>query len=125
MPSTPGSARSRRAASVPLIAEIPLAPLAIPALGEILPPLLVIAACLFALGFAHFLDGVVRAMFWLLIKAINAIPIVSLGDNFLHVIESGMTEALGFAETKLDNALGHSWHKLARVSESLGRTLYN
>src|SRR5206468_12427467 len=106
MLSTSGSARSRRAASVPLIAEIPLAPLAIPALGEILPPLLIIAACLFALGFVYFLDGVIRATFWLLIKAINAIPAVNHGDNFFHVIEPGMTEAHGFADTQLEQAIG-------------------
>ncbi len=102
-----------------------LAPEAAPALLDALPPLFVLAGCLFALGLIKLLDAFVRALFGFLIHTLNGIPFVSVGSTLLHAVESAITEALGAAEVKLDSTVGASFHKLARIADKLGRELWN
>lgn len=95
------------------LAEVaPAAPLIV----EALPPLLILAGLLFALGCVMLIDGFVRSLFGAVASIFTHIPIVGgLTSDAIHRAEHAISNALGTAISGIEKNIAHQWHNLARV----------
>lgn len=97
------------------LAEVaPAAPLVI----EALPPLLILAGLLVALGIIVVLDGLVRGLLNGLASLTSNIPFVgSITASAFHNVEHAISNGLGNAISGIESRIAHQFHNLARVLE--------
>lgn len=104
-----------------LIGEVaPAAPL--------LPPLVALVACLFALAFLQATHAIVQALFGVVNKVTGAIEAVVpwLGGKVtapIHRIEQRVNGYLAKLVTGTEHAVAASWHNLANAAIHLGRAI--
>lgn len=104
-----------------LVGEVPAAA---PALVEALPPILLLAGLLFALGCVVALHYFVQGLLTALSAISSWIPFVgSITEGVIHKVEQAVSNALGTAISKLEHAIAHQFHNLARVVAHLWRTI--
>lgn len=103
------------------IAEV--APAA-PALVEALPPLLILAALLFALGCVVLIDKFVSALFGAVASLFSHIPLVGgLTSSAIHSAEHAISNALGSGISTLERNIAHQFHNLARIVSHMWHVL--
>src|SRR5512146_111723 len=97
---------------------------AAPALVEALPPLLMLAGLLFALGCVVLIDAFVKALFGAITKIVSNIPLIgSLTSSAIHGAEQAISNALGRGISGIESSIAHQFHNLARVALHLWHTL--
>lgn len=95
------------------LAEVaPAAPLVI----EALPPLIILAGLLVALGLIMLIDAFVRAIFGTIASILSNVPFVgSLTSSAIHSAERAISHALGVGISGVEKRIAHQWHNLASV----------
>ena len=92
--------------------------------APLLPPLLILAGLMFALGCIYFIDYFCRGLFGTATTLTSWIPWLGKKiDNGLHSVESRVTNFLGQAEQTIDARVAASWHQLTHTVEQLGAEL--
>lgn len=86
----------------------------------LLPPLIILAGLLFALGCVMLIDGFVRALFGAVASLFTHIPLVGgLTAGAIHNAEHAISGALGKAVSGIESNIGRQWHNLSRVLGNL------
>ena len=92
--------------------------------APLLPPLLILAGLMFALGCVYFIDYFCRGLFGTATTLTSWIPWLGKKiDNGLHSVESRVTNFLGQAEQTIDARVAAAWHQLTHTVEQLGAEL--
>lgn len=90
---------------------------AVPAFAEMLPPLLILTALLVALGTATLIQYLARAVLHVLGDIFAFVPFVGgITEGLIRRLEQAVVNALGNGIAKIEGAIGHQWHNLARIA---------
>ena len=97
---------------------------AAPALIEAIPPLLLLAGLLFALGCVLLIHYFIQALFGALRAVTSWIPLIGgITQGAINSAEQTISNALGRGISRLESSIGHQFHNLARVLSHLWNTL--
>lgn len=90
---------------------------AVPAFVEMLPPLLILSGLLFALGLATLIRYFASAVLHTLGSIFSFVPFVGgVTESLILRLEQAIVNALGTGISKIEGAIGHQWHNLARIA---------
>jgi hypothetical protein len=90
---------------------------AAPFLVEAMPPLLILCGLLIALGLAVLIHYFCSAILNSLAGVFSFVPYVGgITAGVIRGLEQALSNALGQGISKIEGAIGHQWHNLARIA---------
>lgn len=90
---------------------------AVPAFVEMLGPLLLIAALVFALGCATLIKHFAEAILGALAGIFSFLPFIGgITEGAVRSLEQWIVHGLGQGISKIEGSIGHQWHNLARIA---------
>lgn len=90
---------------------------AVPAVVEMLPPLLILSGLLFALGCATLIRYFAHSILSALAGIFSFLPFVgSITEAAIRSLEQWIVHGLGQGIAKIEGSIGHQWHNLSRIA---------
>jgi hypothetical protein len=90
---------------------------AVPAIVEMLPPLLILSGLLFALGCAVLIRYFAHSVLHALAGIFSFLPFVgSVTEGAILSLEQWIVHGLGVGISKIEGSIGHQWHNLSRIA---------